>query len=186
MMKSGETDFPEIVMIGYGNSNRQDDGIGPYVVDRLKKKLYHIPGVDFLTLHQLTVDLVETIRHYDIILFIDATVEVLENGFKFSRVDPEFHLSHHLTHYLNPSLLLGLIQLFDHHHPIVLEVAIQGDSFDFSQELTSEAASRAEKAVSKIITLLMELLNCSERSGKQTVFIDLNQSEEYGTGATCD
>jgi hydrogenase maturation protease len=185
-MKTAKTDSLEILMIGYGNPSRQDDGIGPYIVDRLKRRLNNIPRVDFLTLHQLTIDLVETVRHYDLILLIDATVEVLGDGFKFSRVEPAFGLPHYITHYFNPSLLLGLVQSIYHRDPTMVEVAIQGDSFGFRQKLTSEATARAEKAISEIITFVMQSLKCSNRNGKQPVFIDLNQSEEYGTSATWD
>lgn len=162
-MKPAKTDSLEILMIGYGNPSRQDDGIGPYIVDRLKRRLNNIPGIDFLTLHQLTIDLVETLRHYDFVLFIDATVEEIGDGFKFSKVDPEFGLSYYLTHYCNPSLLLGLVQSIYHRDPTIVEVAIQGDSFGFRQKLTSEATARAEKAISEIITFVMQSLKCFKK-----------------------
>jgi len=157
-MKPGKTGSLEVLIIGYGNPNREDDGIGHYAVDRLKKRLGHIPAIDFLTLHQLTPDLVETIQQYDVVVFIDATVESAGNGFSFSRVEPEFGLSHRLTHDCHPSFLLGLVRTIYHHHPMGYEVAIQGDSFGFRQEPTPEAMTRAEKAVSEIIPLLTQPL----------------------------
>ena len=178
-MKPAKTASLEILIIGYGNPHRQDDGLGPYVVNRLKKRLNHIPGVYFLTMHQLTADIVEKLQYFDIIFFIDATVDELRYGFKFSKVKPEFGLSHYLTHYLKPSLLLGLLQSTYHHNPVTVEVAIQGNNFGFRQELTSEAKTRAEKAISEIVKFTTQSLKkCSNRNENPLVFIDLNEPDK--------
>jgi hydrogenase maturation protease len=63
----------KVLVIGYGNPLRRDDGIGPKLasaIDRL-----HLPGVRVITAHQLTPELSDRISHAEAAIFLDATSE---------------------------------------------------------------------------------------------------------------
>lgn len=67
-------------IIGYGNPQRRDDGIGPYVANQLNTFMKHKKGVRILTLNQLEPDLLNKLRHADFIIFVDATMDEVEVG----------------------------------------------------------------------------------------------------------
>jgi hydrogenase maturation protease len=146
--------FHSCWIIGYGNPQRQDDGIGPFVVNRLKGFLKHKKEVGFLALHQLAADQVEQLRKADLILFVDATVENLDGGRAWSRIYPETQLLPYLTHHIHPSYLLGLIQDLYHRSTPAWLVSIQGCDFGFGEGLSPGAEKRAEKVSLEIVQFI--------------------------------
>ncbi|MBW1960023.1 MAG: hydrogenase maturation protease [Deltaproteobacteria bacterium] len=141
-------------IIGYGNPQRRDDGIGPFVVNRLKGILEHKKEVRLLALHQLAVDQVEQLCKADLLLFVDATVENLDGGRTWHRVSPETRNRPYLTHHVQPSYLLGLIQALYHRSIPAWLVSIQGDDFGFGDKLSPWAERRAEKVSWEILQFI--------------------------------
>ena len=137
-------------IIGYGNPQRRDDGIGPYVANQLNTFLKHKKGVRILTLNQLEPDLVNKLRHAGIIIFVDATMDEVEGGWTWAKIEPELEILPHLTYYFKPSFFLGLLQSIYHICPPTWLVSVQGDDFEFGEELTREAEKRAQRVVSEI------------------------------------
>ena len=68
-----------VLVIGYGNLLRGDDGIGQILANGLEERIQH-PSVKFLACHQLTPELAEPISRADTVIFIDA-YEGEEAGF---------------------------------------------------------------------------------------------------------
>ena len=64
-----------MLVIGYGNSLRSDDGAGPTVAAAVA--LWDIPGVVSVAVHQLTPELAELLPHAELAIFVDAR---LANG----------------------------------------------------------------------------------------------------------
>ena len=61
----------ELLVIGYGNTLRQDDGVGPRVAERIEA--LHLPGVRTLICDQLSPEHAELIAHARVTVFVDAT-----------------------------------------------------------------------------------------------------------------
>ena len=99
-------------VIGYGNPHRRDDGLGPYVVNRLCDELHSTGRMAFCSLHQLDPVLVDELQMADLIILVDATVEDLEGGVRWTKVRPGIEISSRGTHHLKPSTLLGLLEAF--------------------------------------------------------------------------
>jgi hypothetical protein len=59
-----------ILLIGYGNELRGDDGVGPYVAREIDRR--DLPGVRTFALHQLAPELAEEIAGADGVIFVDA------------------------------------------------------------------------------------------------------------------
>ncbi|HOP36352.1 MAG TPA: hypothetical protein PL090_08500, partial [Syntrophales bacterium] len=57
------------LLLGIGNIHREDDGVGPKCVD-----LVSFPGVHRLVVQQLVPELAETIRDYERVVFVDASL----------------------------------------------------------------------------------------------------------------
>jgi hydrogenase maturation protease len=137
-------------IIGYGNRHRRDDGIGPYVVERLSADLGKGTGVALRSLHQLDPVLVEEVQAAEILILVDATVEPLERGLRWTRVHAKpGDLCD--THHLRPSVFAGLLESLYHRSPAMWVVSVQGNDFGFGEGLTLEAQEKAERASSEIV-----------------------------------
>ena len=143
-------------IIGYGNPQRRDDGIGPFVVNRLKGVLKHKKNVGLLALHQLAADVVEELYEADRILFVDATIDDLEGGRVWRKIHRETHILPYLTHHIHPSYLLGLIQDLYHRSIPAWLLSIQGYDFGFGEGLSPGAEKRAEDVGGEILEFIEE------------------------------
>ena len=76
------------LVIGYGNDSRNDDGIGWFVVAELQRRA--LPGVTFATAHQLEVDFAETVRDFDLVVFVDAAIPESPAAWWSEEVEPGF------------------------------------------------------------------------------------------------
>ena len=77
-----------VLIIGYGNPLRTDDGLGWQAVQRLAASLKHAP-VEALAVHQLTPELGESIRSAGLVIFIDASHEGQPGTWTCAPVEPD-------------------------------------------------------------------------------------------------
>ncbi|MCX7914911.1 MAG: hydrogenase maturation protease [Verrucomicrobiae bacterium] len=139
------------LIIGFGNNSRRDDGVGWYVVDRLRH--CGLEQVDLMTTHQLEVGLAETIRYYDMVIFVDAATQDAPRAIDRRQVQPSYQ-SHAVAHYLTPSDLLALSQTLYHTAPHGLLFSIRGEDFDFGETLSPTVRECADKVVTEICQLV--------------------------------
>ena len=141
-------------IIGYGNPQRRDDGIGPYIVGRLNKQLKQRADIRFRILHQLEPALVEDLRYADSIVLVDATTNRLRDGWECAEIKPESGRIPYTTHHFDPAFMLALLYSIYHRSPQTWLASVQGDDFGFGEGLTPEAEKRANKAVLEIVKLM--------------------------------
>jgi len=63
---------PHLLVIGYGNTLRRDDGVGPRVAAAVGAM--NLPGVQALAQHQLVPELAEPVANAAAVIFVDADV----------------------------------------------------------------------------------------------------------------
>jgi len=141
-------------IVGYGNRERRDDGIGPYVVEKLKASLEMKMNVRLLTLPQLSADMAAELQEAERILFVDATIDNLEGGWKWSRLEPEMKVLPYLTHHVDPAFLLGLMEALYGRSVCAWLVSIHGSDFGFGEGLSPEAAGRADRVCLEILEFI--------------------------------
>lgn len=150
------------LVIGYGNADRQDDGVGWHILKNLSHRLgYTIdaePGspielegdaVDLLFLLQIIPELAETISHYQRVCFVDAHTADVPEEISWTELIPEYEKSP-LTHHMSPKTLLSISAMIYDSVPEAILVSVRGYSFQFSQEMSPQTASLAEKAFERI------------------------------------
>jgi hydrogenase maturation protease len=137
-----------ILLIGYGNQTRSDDGVGWYVASEVKKKL---PAkTDVLKLNQLTLELAEDIKDRELVIFVDARVNDGEEWLRIEDVEPNYKLG--LTaHYLTPETLLAICEGLYNKVPKGKLFSIKGLNFDFGEELSEQTKNAAEQAIKQIL-----------------------------------
>jgi len=156
-MKCAGTDTPEFeapglcCIIGYGNPQRGDDGLGPWVVNQAEKAMPDRDRVFFHTCHQLLPDPVDELAWARSVVFVDATVEILPEGRRWEKVRPSLDVAPYITHSVKPDYFLGLLELIYGRRPEGWLVSIQGDDFEMGQGISPEAKQRARRVVTELI-----------------------------------
>ena len=134
-----------MLVIGYGNELRGDDGVGPKTaaaVEQLK-----LPGVRCLTRHQLTPELAEEISRANKVIFVDAATGETEVRIRevAPAVDPVVR-----AHSADPAALLTLGKQLFGTSPKAWMITIPVENTTFGEELSPRARRGLETAVEEI------------------------------------
>lgn len=134
---SPASDPPRVLVIGYGNTLRGDDGLGRRAAEALARR--PLPaGVEVLTCHQLTVELAETISRADLVLLIDAANGDQPGTIVCEPVDRVDAPVGPILHYLEPPALLACVEALYNAAPRTLLWTITARSFDYAETLSPE------------------------------------------------
>ena len=93
-----------ILLIGYGNPGRLDDGLGPALAAAIER--LDLPGVTVDAEYQLTVEDAATVAEHEVVIFADADVSGPE-PFCLRRIAPKAAVSFS-THSVEPAAVLGI------------------------------------------------------------------------------
>ena len=168
MFLSKTLDFFRVVfmkktlIIGFGNLDREDDGVAWHVLDRLSRpynfQLENSPeeipyavtnNLDILFLMQLMPELAETIAGYDRVCFVDAHTGAVPEELHISPVDACFQNSP-LTHHMTPETVMCLTRDIHHVSPEARLVSVRGYQFEFHHKLSTRTEQLANQAVHEI------------------------------------
>ena len=61
-----------VLVLGYGNPGRRDDGLGPRLAEELSRM--GLPGVDVDSAYQLQAEDAAAVADHDVVVFVDAYV----------------------------------------------------------------------------------------------------------------
>ncbi|MGK7393096.1 MAG: hydrogenase maturation protease [Candidatus Cyclobacteriaceae bacterium M3_2C_046] len=139
----------KILLYGYGNPGRQDDGLGIEFVDCLESWLQdeHLDlTVEVDRNYQLNVEDAETMANNDLVFFIDASRENITD-FCLSRVRPESEASFSM-HSVSPGYLLHLCQEMYKKNPLTYLLHIRGYKWDIKEGMSDKARLNLCKALS--------------------------------------
>ena len=140
-----------MLLIGYGNPAREDDGLGPAAAQAIEK--LGIEGVSVDSNYQLTVEDAASAARHDVVVFVDAAVRG-ENPVMFYELEPKRSESF-TSHSVEPEAILGLTHDLFNAQTRGFMLGIRGYSFDmFKEEMTTEALNNLETAVKFITPLL--------------------------------
>lgn len=125
-----------ILLIGYGNPGRLDDGLGPALADALSRR--GIPGLAVDSDYQLTVEDAEAVARHETAILADAAAAGPE-PFAWHEVTEEEE-SGFTTHSVQPGQLLGLARNLFGAKTRLYVLGIRGYRFsDFGEGLSKQA-----------------------------------------------
>jgi hydrogenase maturation protease len=118
-----------VLVVGYGNPLRGDDGFGCHVAGLLAADP-RLEGATVLARHQLTPELATDIASASLVVLVDASVDDAAPGSVAVRsIQPRRDSPLSWSHHLDPAALAGLADaLYDDVPPMVL-VSVAGGSF---------------------------------------------------------
>lgn len=155
-----------ILVYGYGNPGRQDDGLGIALVERLEEWAVEtgLQGIEFDSNYQLNIEDAEAIADKDLVIFADASEEDIED-YCFSVVDGTGKMSF-TTHAASPAYVVKLCQELFGKEPRTLLLHIKGYEWDFQEGISSRALKNLDGAFEYLTELLKgpeEVINLSDK-----------------------
>ncbi len=147
--------MPHILIIGYGNPLRGDDGIGPRAAELLADgggaNLPLLPdGVQVLICHQLTIELAPQIAGADRLILIDARATGEPGSIQQCILTPAIPERSSLTHHIDAQGLLAAAEMLYGHAPETLLFTVSGGSFDCGETLTPAVAAALPDLLARI------------------------------------
>jgi hydrogenase maturation protease len=136
----------KILVIGYGNPIRGDDGIGLYIAGKFLDR--EEEGIHVWLLHQLHLEGIEEMLEYDLVMLADCRME--EPGMVLARLADEENDARASSHHLTPQAMLKLGRSLYNRNTELYICSVKGEAFDFCENLTDTARRRADEAVAKI------------------------------------
>lgn len=142
-----------VLVIGYGNSLRGDDGIGPYVAEMLARR--EMPFVVVQSTTQLLPELAEEVAGARGVIFVDACRIAGPCPVHIHRLNPTANDCRQ-GHCVGPQDVLWLASTCFGRIPPAWLVAVAAYEFDLNNGLSSVARANALEAVTLVAELIEE------------------------------
>lgn len=154
--------FSKTLIIGYGNPDREDDGVAWHILKGIAKQ-FHLDFPDSYQdeiihsherLHllfdlQLMPEIADEMVNYSRICFIDAHTGALKDDLNFQQLESKFQNSP-LTHHMTPQTLLSILDSAYNHKPEAILVSVRGYQFGFKNDLSPLTRNLADLAIKRI------------------------------------
>jgi hydrogenase maturation protease len=140
----------DVLVIGYGNELRGDDAVGWLAAERVAA--WGLPGVEVLSLRQLTPELCERLATARQVIFIDASAEGDEAARVRSLAPSQGDAA--LGHISDPRWLLGLTEALHGHRPEAWLMTVPARSLELGAPLSATARRGLETALRAVRELL--------------------------------
>ncbi|HUN88629.1 MAG TPA: hydrogenase maturation protease [Terriglobales bacterium] len=141
----------DILVIGYGNPMRGDDGVGPVIAEELSKRLRDPDSkVQVVACHQLNPELAEPIAETRAVIFIDASADLKPGEVRVTAIAPDRFSPGAFVHSMKPSALLATASELFGQAPPAKSVGIGASSFDVGTHLTPQVQKAVSVAVAAV------------------------------------
>lgn len=148
-----------ILVIGYGNPLRCDDGLGWHVANLLEdclkqREMQH--HIHILRDHQLQPEMAEPISQAIHVLFVDASIGDTPGTIACSSVHPDDSVPDMgiFSHQLTPAGVLAWALAFYGRCPAATVVSVVGASFAYSESLSPTVDAVLPDVVNRIVHII--------------------------------
>ncbi len=136
-------------VVGFGNTARGDDGVGPLVVRRLRASGLSSSWIRFLVREELSDDLLDFLEDASLIIFVDSCVGKSSEDVHWKKIQASRFPSV-FSHTMTPQTFLWLLHLVKGKRPEAWLVAIPGEEFESDGVISPKAMKMALKAEGEI------------------------------------
>jgi hydrogenase maturation protease len=145
----------QILIVGYGNPLRCDDGVGWRAAEALSRSL-PFPEIEIVIRHQLTPELADNLRYADLAFFIDAAHDGQPGELIFEPLTLQRGIID--SHQLSPVRLLALAQQLYGANPRAFAVSLCGECFDHGSTLSAKVEAGLPKLTALVEGLTREMM----------------------------
>lgn len=166
-----------ILIYGYGNPGRQDDGLGNLFVDRIEQwaKRENLNNIHFDSNYQLNIEDAAEIAGYDIVVFADASIEEIED-FELTEITPESKVEFSM-HSVSAAYVVFLCNDIYKKTPKSFLLHVKGYEWEFKEGVTTAAIQNLEKAIAFMTPLLKSPDKLINMNFKQNNSVRENQTK---------
>jgi hydrogenase maturation protease len=143
-----------VLVIGYGNPLRGDDGLGWYVAELLADDP-RLHGAQVLRLHQLVPELAENVSRASLVVLVDAAEDGDPGSVSVRRVRPRPPAPATWSHHLDPETLAELAEALYGASPPMVLVTVAAGSLTEADHLSiplQQALPEVVEAVAEVIS----------------------------------
>ncbi len=147
-----------ILIIGYGNPLRGDDGIGWRVVEEIVSRQWSTANAQLkaTAVQQLLPELSETISAADVVIFVDAAVAGEPGRIVVRTVTPALSDPGAFTHHFDAAGLLGYARTFYGRFPRAYLVTITAASLGYEETLSPIVKAALPELLRQIQSLIQQ------------------------------
>jgi hydrogenase maturation protease len=132
-----------VLVLGYGNAGRQDDGLGPAASAQIEALGW--PDVTAYDTYQLNIEDAMDVAEHDVVWFVDAA-RTGPSPFAIEDLAPAATLEF-TSHLVRPEAILAMARQYFGAAPRAFLLGIRGYEFEFVEALTPSAADNLQLAV---------------------------------------
>ncbi len=155
-MKYIANDHP-VLVIGYGNILRRDDGVGWAAARRLADQLPADLAL-VLAVPQLLPELADRISRALLVIFIDADAQLAPGQMKKRVLRPRKRSSQPIVHHQTPAEMLRLAHHVYQRSPRALLYSVGGSNFSFGCSLSAPVRSALRNVVRDVVQIVVLFL----------------------------
>ncbi len=144
---------PRVLVLGYGNPGRQDDGLGPAVAARIDALGW--PDITAYDNYQLNIEDAMDVAEHDVVWFVDAA-KAGPSPYAVRDLAPASTIEF-TSHIVRPEAILAIARQYYGKSPTAFLLAIRGYEFEFVEELTPGAADNLRAALAMLTETIRAL-----------------------------
>ncbi len=146
----------KILVVGYGNPLRADDGLGCHVARQIGHHMRGDERVEVVPCHQLVPELAAEIARAEFVIFVDASTQGEPGTITQSTVLPEKDFDGKFGDAMTPGTLLAAAQLLHGSCPPAVLFAMTGWCFEFGEQMSAIVSERFAALVQMVEKTIAE------------------------------
>ncbi|HEY3927155.1 MAG TPA: hydrogenase maturation protease [Candidatus Koribacter sp.] len=140
----------KILVIGYGNPLRADDGVGCHGARQIAHHLRGDDRVEVIPCHELEAESARKVAAAEFVIFIDATHEGEPGSITETTVLPDAAFDGKFHHKMTPESLLAAAKALHGECPPALQFHMTGWCFEIGEHMSAIVTERFKALVKKI------------------------------------
>ena len=158
----------KILVYGYGNPGRQDDGLGIILAEQIalaasyyftilwaKEKGYDTIDAD--SNYQLNIEDAYALNEYDVVIYADASIEDIDS-FILDKIEPQLNTNFSM-HSVSPAFVIGVCKELYNEIPDSYLLHIKGYEWEFMTDMSEKAKRNLEEASVFLKNKLESIIN---------------------------
>ena len=146
----------KILVVGYGNPLRADEGIGCHVARQVAHHLRGDERVEIVPCHELAANIVDKIGRAEFVIFVDASTAGEPGTIAETTVQPDPMFTGVLGDGVTPSTLLAAANAKHKRCPSAVLFTMTGWCFEIGENMSTIVSERFQDLVKRIESAIAE------------------------------